>query len=351
MLIAADATYSLDPNPTGIAVYSSEVLDGMAVAHPDADFLFCYRPHRFARALTLPQRSNVWRWPLLERGPRPGDLFHGTNQRLPRKPWRLQVATFHDLFVLSGDYSTPEFRARFSEQARHAAEHADCIIAVSQFTAGEVERLLGVERSRIRVVPHGVRMPASALENQAGEPRENMLLTVGSIQKRKNTTRLVRAFTAMPAGWRLVLAGGHGYGADETLRAVEASPRRSDIEVPGSVSGAQLGELYRRAGIFAFPSLDEGFGIPILEAMANGLPVVTSNRSAMPEVCGDAAVQVNPESEEELAAALRDLAGDEDRRADLAARGRARAREFPWSRAVDETWAVYRELLAGKSVG
>ena len=85
MLIAADATYTLDPNPTGVAVYSNEVLDGLARAHPEADFLFCYRPHRFLRALSQPLRPNIWRWPLLERGPRPGSLFHGLNQRLPRE--------------------------------------------------------------------------------------------------------------------------------------------------------------------------------------------------------------------------------------------------------------------------
>lgn len=340
MLIAADATYTLDPNPTGIAVYSSELLNGMAAAHTDADFLFCYRPHRFLRSLSQPMRPNIWRWPLIERGPRPGDLFHGLNQRLTAKRWPLQVATFHDLFVMSGEYSTAEFRARFTAQASHAAENADRIIAVSEFTAREVERLLGVDPRRIRVVAHGVRTPAVVSES-----KEKIVLSVGSIQKRKNTARLVRAFAAMPGDWRLVLAGGEGYGAEETRRAIAESPRRSDIELAGSVTAERLAGLYQRAGIFAFPSLDEGFGIPILEALANGVPVITSNCSAMPEVAGDAALLVDPHSEEELAESLRRLAGDAELCESLSARGRERAREFSWERAVEATWSVYRELL------
>jgi len=340
VLIAADATYTLDRNPTGIAVYSRELLNGLARAHPEAGFLFCYRPHRFARALAQPLRTNVWRWPLMEGGPRQGALFHGLNQRLPARRWPLQVATFHDLFVMSHEYSTAEFRARFTAQARHAAENADRLIAVSQFTAGEVQRLLGVEPGRIRVVPHGVRLPKAV--NPA---KEKLVLSVGAIQKRKNTARLVRAFASMPADWKLVLAGGRGYGAEETLREVEESPRRHDIEVLDHVSEVRLAELYAKAGIFAFPSLDEGFGIPILEAMANGVPVVTSNRSAMPEVCGDAGLQVDPESVDELAGALRRLAADEALRGSLAALGLARAREFSWDRVVAATWSVYRELV------
>lgn len=340
MLIAADATYTLDPHPTGVAVYSREVLNGLVRAHRETDFLFCYRPHRLFRALAQPLETNVWRWPLFDRGPRPGCLFHGLNQRLPARRWPLQVATFHDLFVMTHEYSTPEFRERFTAQARHAAQYADRIIAVSRFTAQQVEQLLRVDPQRIRVIPHGVRLPPAV-----SAEKENLVLSVGSIQKRKNTARLLRAFAAMPRDWRLVLAGGRGYGAKEILAEVAGSPRRADIEVADHVTPARLAELYGRAGIFAFPSLDEGFGMPILEAMANGVPVVASNRSAMPEVCGEAALLVDPESEEGLAVALRKLADDEHLRQTLAVRGLARAREFSWEKAAAATWAVYEELL------
>jgi glycosyltransferase involved in cell wall biosynthesis len=346
VLIAADATYTLDRNPTGVAIYSREVLDGMARTHLSDRFLFCYRPHRFLRALSQPLENNVWRWPLFERGLRPGHLFHGLNQRLPSKRWAKQVATFHDLFVMSHEYSTPDFRARFTAQARHAAENADRVIAVSHFTAREVARLLSVNPEKIRVIPHGVRFPSAPdAPRQNDAPRENLVLCVGSIQKRKNTARLVRAFASLPKGWRLVLAGGRGYGAEETLQEIENSPHRADIELLDHVSDQRLAGLYRRAAIFAFPSLDEGFGIPLLEAMANGLPVITSNRSAMPEVCGDAGLLIDPESQEELEHALCTLAGDEDERQNRAAQSRARAKAFTWEKAVQATWAVYEELV------
>jgi glycosyltransferase involved in cell wall biosynthesis len=118
------------------------------------------------------------------------------------------------------------------------------------------------------------------------------------------------------------------------------------VEETGFVSKSELHDLYRRAAIFAFPSLDEGFGIPALEAMAYGIPVVASNTSALPEVCGEAALLVDPTQVDEIAAALTRLAGDETLRNELKRRGIARASQFPWSSAVDKTWDVYRELLA-----
>ena len=125
---------------------------------------------------------------------------------------------------------------------------------------------------------------------------------------------------------------------------MESSPRRQAIDVPGYVSTAELNSLYDRARIFAFASLDEGFGMPVLEAMARGIAVVTSRRSALPEVAGDAALLVDPENAEEFAEALRSLASNEDAREGLARRGRARAAEFRWESAVERTWAVYQEL-------
>jgi glycosyltransferase involved in cell wall biosynthesis len=275
------------------------------------------------------------------RAPSGAELFHGLNQRLPQRRMRRAVATFHDLFVLTAEYSTPEFRARFARLAHDAAERSDLIVTVSQFTADQVCELLDVEQERVRVIHHGVH-PASADESA----REKIVLHVGAIQHRKNIVRLVEAFAkAATDDWRLVLAGSSGYGADEILRHIEASPARSRIELRGFVDDAELRRLYRRASLFAFPSLDEGFGMPVLEAMAAGVPVICSNSSALPEVAGDAAVLVDPYSTEAIATTISLLIADRRLRESLAAKGRQRALQFTWEKAVEKTWSVYKELL------
>ena len=327
-------------------MYSREILRGLAAAHPDDRFFHCYRAKQYRgapRSLWPNVETNAL-LPLLGGTFARPDVFHALNQRVDRRLGRKVVATFHDLFVMTGEYSSPDFRRRFASQARIAEGNSDLIIAVSQFTAKQVQDVLGVDPSRIRVIPHGV-LPPRLLARQ----EEKMVLSVGAIQLRKNTARVIEAFETLPIDWSLVLAGAaDGYGAAEILARIQTSPAKDRIKVAGYVSPDELERLYSRAAIFAFPSLDEGFGMPVLDAMARGVPVVTSNCSAMPEVAGDAALLVDPNETGEIAAALLALAGSKERRDSLAAAGRIRAESFSWGRAVDETYAVYRELVAGQ---
>jgi glycosyltransferase involved in cell wall biosynthesis len=338
--IALDATYSLGSSLSGVGVYSREILRGLAAAHPSESWDWFYRSNRFWRALALEfyrdaRPSNVTSRFLADSwGNRSARIFHGLNQRLPKRRFHRQIATFHDLFVLSGEYSTAEFRARFALQAKEAAAAADLIVAVSAFTASQVQTWLNVAPEQIRVIHHGV-IPRPIPDL----PREKVVLCVGAIQKRKNQAALIRAFMALPDDWTLVLAGSRGFDSQTVV-----SEENSRIRITGYLTEEQLAEWYARASIFAFPSLDEGFGMPVLEAMAAGIPVIASDRSAMPEVCGDAAELIDPTSEDELASALRRLATDQSRRTELIERGRQRAKEFTWRNAVEKTYAVYREL-------
>jgi glycosyltransferase involved in cell wall biosynthesis len=344
--IALDATYSIGDELSGVGLYSREILFGMAAASPKTRFEFWYRAHRYFRSWSVELPSNARRRLLAEPlGPRSAGLFHGLNQRLPQIPMRCSVATFHDLFVMTGEYSTPEFRARFTGQARDAARRADAIIAVSAFTKSQVVSLLGVEAGKVRVVHHGTRK----LALPKGVVREKVVLNVGALQKRKNLIRLVEAFERVDSSWKLVLAGSSGFGADEILKRIERSSARERISVTGYVSPADLATWYARAMIFAFPSLDEGFGMPLLEAMTARVPIVTSNRSALPEVAGDAALLIDPERTDELSDALRELTQRKDLREQLAKQGEARARLFTWEKAVRETGDVYRDVMAEKS--
>jgi glycosyltransferase involved in cell wall biosynthesis len=340
--IALDATYSLGRNLSGVGVYSREILFGLARAHPEARYLFCYRPHRYLRSFSERLPAPAARRVLWENRAPSAALFHGLNQRLGSARYRRSVSTFHDLFVISGDYSTAEFRQRFTTQARDAAQRSDLIITVSAFTARQVEQLLGVEPSRIRVIHHGTRAATLA---KSPVPKEPLILNVGAIQRRKNIIRLVEAFEQIGAEWKLTLAGSFGFDSEAARERIERSPRRQDIQVLGYVADSQLEELYQRASILAFPSLDEGFGMPVLDAMARGVPVLTSNVSAMPEIAGEAALLVNPLEVESIADGLRRLTESQALRDTYASAGIARANEFTWEKSVEATWTVYQELL------
>jgi glycosyltransferase involved in cell wall biosynthesis len=343
LIAALDATYSVGSSLSGVGVYSREILNALAGLRPHDTFLHCYRPHRLWRGIRERRPPNSYAAPLFDAWePFRCDLFHGLNQRLPAHRFRRTVCTFHDLFVMTSEYSTPEFRARFTAQARDAAKRADLIVCVSEFTAGQVEALLHVERPRLRVIHHGTRF----VETPEGVERQPWILHVGAVQTRKNLLRLIDAFeTAAPEPWRLVLAGGDGFGCGEVRERAAASPARDRIEFTGWVDDRRLVELYARSSLLAFPSLDEGFGIPVLEAMAWGVPVVASNRSSLPEVCGDAALLVDPGDTEALGEAIRSLIENPALASTLAARGRERARRRPWSAAAEETLRVYAELL------
>lgn len=345
MRIALDATYSVDRYPSGIAVYSSEILNGLAAAHPEDCFLHCYRPKQFGKAAEISFR-NVRRRLLAPPLPTVrADIFHALNQRVDQRAGKAVVCTFHDLFVMTNEYSSAGFRKRFTEQARTAASNSDIIVAVSQFTADQVAELLGFPRARIRVVPHGVRVPEAVTRE-----REKMILFVGALQTRKNLIRLVEAFERVSREWRLILAGAPtGFGADEILQRIRCSPSKDRISVAGYVSRAELERFYGQASLFAFPSLAEGFGIPVLEAMAYGIPVVTSNSSALAEVAGDAAILVDPENSDGIFAGLSALVDDPELRKNFGERGRARAKLFSWERAVQDTHRVYEELKSTTS--
>jgi len=352
--IGIDASYSIDRQPTGVGVYSKRLIESLAAQAPADEFTLCYRSNRYLRSWREPIAKNCRR-ALLEgltlRGlTRRLDLFHGLNQRLPEKRFQRAVSTFHDLFVMTSEYSTPDYRARFSALAKHAAERSNRIAAVSAFTADQASELLGFPRERIVVVPHGVdplpEFPAeqlSAFRQKHGLQRP-FLLNVGALQERKNIIRLVEAFERLPDELMLVLAGSTGYGGEQIATRIAASPARERIIQLGYVDDADKAKLYRTADALAFPSLDEGFGIPLLEAMSVGLPVVTSNCSAMPEVAGDAAVLVDPRDSEAIADGLQRVIEDEELRQNLREKGLARAATFAWSQAADKMLALYKEL-------
>lgn len=356
-MIGIDAGNSLDRPPTGVAVYARNVTRELALGHPEQRFGWYYRSNRYLRSFRTRLPSNVSRRLLEETALRlrPGrpTLFHGLNQRLPKSMDTLKVVTFHDLFAITGEYSTPDFRERFAELARETASRADHIIAVSAHTADQVAELLGFPRTRISVVHHGAEPLITPGSGQCDAIMRRLavnrpfLLHVGSLQVRKNVARLVEAFETVEEPVDLVLAGARGYGADRIVERIRNSPARDRIHLVGHVADEVRACLYARAEALVFPSLEEGFGLPVIEAFAAGLPVIASNVSALPEVAGGAAMLVDPLRPPEITEAIGCVLGNSVLRADLRSKGAARVQGVTWQRCARETWKVYELLGAG----
>lgn len=273
------------------------------------------------------------------------------------------LTTVHDLSWLNHPETHPVERVRFLD--RHlprSLEQASAVLTDSRFVADEIATKLSVPHAKLRVVPLGVDAayrPRAAdelgatLRKHALEGRA-YLLVVATQEPRKNLARLARAYAALPGSLRarhpLVIAGGRGWLNAELERALAPLEARGEARRLGYVAEDELPPLYAGAYAFAFPSLYEGFGLPLLEAMASGVPALTSNRSSLPEVARDAhgeiALTADPLDEDALRAGLERLLEDADWRAAAAARGPRHARAYTWERCVDETLAVYREATA-----
>lgn len=239
------------------------------------------------------------------------------------------VATIHDVvFRRHPELVEPRLRSYLDAATRRAVRSADGLITVSEFSRGEIAGLYGVNPARIQVIPNGVRPAPEATEARTGKH----FLYVGSIEPKKNIELLLQAFARLPrTELRLVLAGGRGpgeYPVEERIRALGLEDR---VQAVGYVSTDHLEHLYANALAFVYPSRYEGFGLPPLEAMARGVPTIVARTSSLPEVVGEAAILVDPDGPDELAAALARLADSPCEREALAARGRERARRFSWA--------------------
>jgi glycosyltransferase involved in cell wall biosynthesis len=262
---------------------------------------------------------------------------------------RTQVATVHDLaFAAMPQTVAPETLAGLRDRLPRTLCHAERLIAVSEATAGDLVEHLGLSRRLIHTIHEGVdeglRQEAAA-ELPAGLP-EPYLLFVSTLEPRKNVVGVLRAFRLLKDwGYEggLVLVGRWGWRTEAIRRELESSPVRSSIHHLDYVERPLLAALYRGADALLFPSWLEGFGLPLLESMACGTPVITSGSSSMPEVAGPAAVYVDPSSPHGIASAAASLLADPQHRARLQALGRERAARFSWERAAAATAAVLRQ--------
>lgn len=288
-----------------------------------------------------------WNWPPIESlAGTPLDVAQSLHPLLMPARRAAQVVTIHDLdFLEHPERTSGEIRRDYAALARAHAARADRIVTVSRFTAGEIERQLGVAADRITVAGPG----APAWTPRGAEPPQGYLLFLGTLEPRKNLGVLLDAYAALLAERpvaplpRLVIAGRPAPGSDDWLARASAAPLAGHVDLRGYVAPDDRRALMAGAVALVMPSLMEGFGLPVLEAMTLGVPVVASDRGSLPEVLGGAGEVFDAADAGALAAALSRVLASPDRRRAMTAAGLARARHYSWhdtARCTREAWAL-----------
>jgi glycosyltransferase involved in cell wall biosynthesis len=329
---------------TGVQRYARELL----ARFPSPVTTVC--PRRFTGGIP----GHAWEQFALPALLRPGSLLWSPSLTGPLAVDR-QVVTLHDTGPLDHpEWFRPVFGAWYRFVLPHLARRVRRVIAISEFTKRRIVDTCGIDPDRISVVLNGVdrRFNPQARDETAIAalrlPTPRYLLAVGSIEPRKNIPALIRAWGRIAArigdDLSLVIAGG--MGKSSIFSAVDLGTPPPRVHFTGHVPDPALPALYAGATAFCYPSLYEGFGIPPLEAMAAGTPVLTGNRTSLPEVVADAGLMVDPGSEEAIADGLLRLCTDEALRTELRRRGLERARRFTWDEAARQTWQVLCEAAS-----
>ncbi len=367
MHIAIDA-HSVGAQLAGNETYAVNLIEALAeidqsnqytlyVTKQSAADRFKNRWANFEVKRTLPHTPLV-RIPLIlsaELRRNPVDVLHVQYTAPPLAPCAV-VATIHDL---SFEHLPETFNRRSRTQlrltVRRTARNAAQILTLSEFSRRDVIETYAIDPDRVAVTPAAAPAHFRPVTNETNLRRiratygieRDYILALGSIQPRKNLVRLINAYSslwkerqnlAMP---QLVIAGKRGWLEGETMRAAELSAAAHDIRFIGYVAEPDLPELFSGAMCFAYPSYFEGFGLPVLEAMQCGTPVIAGNRTSLPEVAGDAALLVDPFDETVIADALRNLIENPDRRDDLRVKGIERAKRFSWQQTARLTLQAY----------
>ena len=350
----------------GIGWHTYYLLQTMLASKQDVDFVGYLRP-----GSALPEEIQGWpgsdhlhcvhasKWSMTRRGTADRlDLYHGTNFRMHTTGRYGGIVTVHDLWLERfPEYSPKFFGQRLSShKTKRTVRRARKVVTVSQFSAHELMDLFGLSAEQIAVIPNGVsdeffprRDDAAmiALKQRIGLTAPRFILFVGGADPRKNHGVFLEAASLVRRDLEertlvLVGSGTHAFGAYE--RTAKSYGLADRVLCPGRLSVEDLRLLYSYTDLFVFPSLYEGFGMPVLEAMGCGAPVITSKTTALGEVAGDAAVLVDPRNPGELGAAITKVLENEPLRALLKERAQVRVKQFRWQQAAAKTLELYSAL-------
>ena len=282
------------------------------------------------------------------------DINHFFNYIIPPNISGKVITTVFDMTYLRfPETMDSKNLSRLEKGIDYSVSRSDLIITISEFSKQEIIELLDIPEEKIKVIPLAPSIGSEQLPYEIVQEKYQLsdtpyLLYVGTIEPRKNLTRLIQAFdkvkkeTGIPH--KLVLAGGKGWNTDEILHAAKTAIYADDIIFTGYISSAEKNTLYQNATLFLFPSLYEGFGIPPLEAMHFGVPVICSSAASLPEVVGDCAELIDPLNIDEIATAIECLLSNDVRREELIEKGRSRATHFSWDESARQLVEVYNSL-------
>lgn len=317
-------------------------------------------PNCETRVIPIPQRLITLSWlafraPALDRIVKGCDVYHVSEIGIPPVRKAKRVAFVHDLTTLLFPQFHVPTNVFVHRQRFRRLDEVEAILTNSETTKRDIVDHLGIKPEKIHVTPLGADDSFKPLSDAIAAPvldrlglRKPYFLFVGTLEPRKNVETLILAFNALKEKegipHQLVLAGQKGWLCEPILRAIETSPHRSDIVWTHYLSEGDLPALMNGAEVFVYPSFYEGFGLPVLEAMQCGTPVVTSSVSSLPEVGGEACLYADPHSVEDLADRIRMVIHNPDLRKSMSEKGIERAKQFSWEKCARETLAVYESL-------
>jgi len=372
MRIGIDAT-ALPPQPVGAGNYIIHLIRALAAINGEDEFVI-FAGQRGPSLIDLPENSTV-EWVLVpDRSPglrliweqiffsslirdSDIDLLHSLHYTRPLRLDCASVVTFHDMtFFLYPQLHTRAKRIFFPLAVKSSARRADFVITVSESTRQDAIRLLNLSPERVFASQLGVDpsfhpINDSELKDSIAKKYQlpdRFILYVGLIEPRKNLPILINAYKKLvDAGTDhyLVLVGRYGWMYDQVLRQIEKLSLTEKVILPGYVDQIDLPIVYNLSDLFVYPTLYEGFGLPALEAMACGTPVITTDVSSLPEIVGEAGLLVPPDNVEELYRAMISVLNDEELRLSMARRGTQRAAKFTWEQTARSTLEVYRQAI------